>query len=208
MSPLTSELKRKKPKIIKRNSVFELSEIEEIKSRYTTDIEQYGFGTDHQHHELGPHRDTMCLKDEILRSKHGYDRLWSITLTKAFEKYKECVAAHPSQYHSKQSSDDYNIQRGDTIAVKHIMAICLYADNTNLCTDYRSTLRKLETDKNMKDVVHRFRYYYFLSRFLFEAIEFWGAPLDAKKIVYHGLNVELLFERFSHHFHAPMSTTP
>eukprot|EP01083_Nonionella_stella_P311727 1112467_1 len=190
-----------------RSSVFELDELEDIKSRYMTDIGLYGFGVNHQHHELGPHRDVMCLKDEILKTKHVFDELWSSTLIKAFAKYKERVDSSPSQYHAKQSSEDYNIQRGDTIAVKHILAICLYTDNSGLCTDYRSTFRRLKTDRNEEDVIHRFRSYYFLSRFLFEAIEFWGSPLKPNEIVYHGLDKELLFERFSHHFHAPMSTT-
>eukprot|EP01083_Nonionella_stella_P260341 887817_1 len=190
-----------------RSSVFELDELEDIKSRYMTDIGLYGFGVNHQHHELGPHRDVMCLKDEILKTEHVFDELWSSTLIKAFAKYKERVDSSPSQYHAKQSSEDYNIQRGDTIAVKHILAICLYTDNSGLCTDYRSTFRRLKTDRNEEDVIHRFRSYYFLSRFLFEAIEFWGSPLKPNEIVYHGLDKELLFERFSHHFHAPMSTT-
>eukprot|EP01083_Nonionella_stella_P022113 61137_1 len=150
----------------------------------------------------------MCLKDEILKTKHGFEELWSSALIKAFGKYKERIGTDNAQYHSKQSNDDYNIHRGDMIALKHILAICLYTDNSNLCTDYRSTFRRLETDKNTEDVVDRFRSYYFLSRFLFEAIEFWGSPLKRKQVVYHGLNKELLFERFSHHFHAPMSTTP
>eukprot|EP01083_Nonionella_stella_P081245 223684_1 len=41
-------------------SMIELDEIEDIKSRYMTDIGLYGFGVDHQHHELGPLHDTMC----------------------------------------------------------------------------------------------------------------------------------------------------
>eukprot|EP01083_Nonionella_stella_P064725 168981_1 len=193
-----------------KSSVFELDETEDIKSRYTTDIGLYGFGVNHQHHELGPHRGTMCLMDEILKTQHLSESLWSAALIKAFQKYKSYVADRDddtSEYRSKQSSVDYNIHRGEKIAVKHILSICLYTDNSKLCTEYRSTFRRLEADKNNQDVVYRFRFYYFMSRFLFEAIEFWGNPLKPNKIVYHGLDKELLFERFSHHFHAPMSTT-
>eukprot|EP01083_Nonionella_stella_P311726 1112465_1 len=42
-----------RPNQVKSN-LFELGEIE--KSRYMTDIGQYGFGVNHQHLELGPHR--------------------------------------------------------------------------------------------------------------------------------------------------------
>ena len=197
----------KMTEMVPNNNVFEMDDIEDIKSRYTTDIGLYGFGIDHQHTDLGPVTSETYLKQEIIKSNYGSKSLWQSKFTKASQKYKDIDDNDP-KYHAKQFSQDYKIDRDAKIALVHILCICIYTDCTKLCTDYRSTFRRLDTDKNIEDAIQRFKEYYLFSRFIFEAIEFWGQPLNENQVVYHGLNRELLFERFSHHFHSPISTTP
>eukprot|EP01084_Bolivina_argentea_P259872 438687_1 len=194
----------------RRNTVWhETEDINAIRNRYTTDVGLYSIGMDYLHHHLGPEKTQKiwCLKSELLKTKYVWQGLWQSKLTKALEKYK-LINDNNSLYHSKQFSEEYNICRGDKIGSKHILSICFYTDCSDLCTDYRSSFRRTEYDKNDQDVRNRFRKYYFLSRFLFEAIEFWGEPLRNDQIIHHGLNSELLFESFTSHFHAPISTTP
>eukprot|EP01084_Bolivina_argentea_P283251 485054_1 len=190
-------------------SILQTKDLNQIRQRYTTDVGLYGFGTDHQHPHLGPHikNNISCFKTEMLATGYVTYNLWTSKLIKAFGKHR-LIDDDNKMYHAKQSSNIYRIDRGDKIGTWHILAICLYTDLSDMCTDYRSSYRRTEKDKNDNDVIDRFRCYYFLSRFLFCGIEFWGQPLKGDQVVFHGLNKELLFESFSTHFHAPMSTTP
>eukprot|EP01084_Bolivina_argentea_P268736 456554_1 len=87
------------------------------------------------------------------------------------------------------------------------MAIMLYTDFTLLCTTFRTTFRKMEYDTCKEDIIQRHSSYYFFSRNLYEAIEFFGVPMETKKTVYHGLKKEFLFREFIACFHAPTSTS-
>eukprot|EP01083_Nonionella_stella_P067812 179610_1 len=173
----------------------------EDESRYKTNIGLYGFGVDHQHHNLGPHENNTCFKIEL-----NNNELWDYMLLKAMGKLR-CIM-HNTRYRSRQFSEDYNIRRGDPMGLHHILSICFYTDCSNLCREYRETYRRIEGDKNQDDIRIRHGKYYFLSRFLFESIEFFGDVMRANDVVYHGLDQQLLFSNFSTHFNAPMSTTP
>eukprot|EP01083_Nonionella_stella_P186796 684933_1 len=157
------------------------------KSKYTTDIGLYGFGIDHRHQYLKP--------------------AWDVTLNKAFNKKKQII--DKKDYVARQFNSDYNIHRGDPIGIHHLMAICFYTDFSRLCTDYRSTFRRVESkDSNDDDVRARHSHYYFFSRFLYESIEFFGLIMRNKQTVYHGLDKPFLFKDFVTHFNCPTSTTP
>ena len=43
-------------------------------------------------------------------------------------------------------------------------------------------------------------------QFLFESIEFFGTEMPFNMTVYHGLNKEMMFQRFTAHFNQPIST--
>eukprot|EP01084_Bolivina_argentea_P185632 320105_1 len=176
------------------------------KDKYTTDIGLYGFGVDHRHHFLKPFDANTSLKDEMLSSGYVTENAWESVLNKAFNKVK--LISNNQQYKSKQYSNDYSINRGDSMSVHHMMAICFYTDFSHLCTDYRSTFRKMGKDVNDDSIRERHSKYYFLSRFLYEAIEFFGHIMSDQQTVYHGLDKPFLFKEFLTHFNAPTSTTP
>eukprot|EP01084_Bolivina_argentea_P039852 73645_1 len=134
------------------------SRFEEIndRSRYTTNIGAYGFGIDHQHHHLGPFNDIWCLKTELENTGHisKENNDWSSKKEKAFQKYKNGVYK-TGKYRAKQFDENYNICRHDYMSLHHILAICFYTDFTKLCTEYRSTYRRVDNDKNNDDVRKR-----------------------------------------------------
>eukprot|EP01084_Bolivina_argentea_P319473 554131_1 len=65
----------------------------------------------------------------------------------------------------------------------------------------------MEDNETEHDITNRHRNVYWLGRFLFEAIEFYGTEMGSDMIVYHGLDKEMMFERFTAHFNQPISTT-
>eukprot|EP01084_Bolivina_argentea_P262137 443229_1 len=178
---------------------------EEIKNRYKTNIGSYGFGIDHQHHHLGPCKGNDCLKTELLNSQYVSQNNWISTFAKAIQKYKLIIK--DENFKAKQFDDNYNICRHDQMGLHNILVICFYTDFSKLCTSYRASYRRLENDKNNDDVRKRHKIFYYLSRMLFETIEFFGETMTNKDLVFHGLDKELLFDNFITHFNAPMSTT-
>eukprot|EP01084_Bolivina_argentea_P315211 546045_1 len=168
-------------------------------SRYTTEMHLYDFGIDYQHQYSGPLKDNTCLRIELLNTGYVSNNVWKSILIKAFQKYK--LVVNDSTFRSKQFSDDYNICRGDPISTHHLLSICFYTDFSALCKEYRASYH----DKEGKNSHQKF---YFLSRFLFITINFHGRVMKHTDTVFHGLNKELLFKKFSAYFNSPMSTTP
>eukprot|EP01084_Bolivina_argentea_P272769 464495_1 len=193
-------------KEIQTNNV--LFDIEERKEKYITEIGLYGFGLDFKYEFFGPFKANICLKDEILKSEKAAISLetWNNELTKAFG--KTAIIYDDKKYTAKQYNKDYGIVRGQRMGVHHVLAISCYTDFSHLCTDYRSSFRYTQDDKNEEDIRIRHSKYYFLSRLIYISIEFFGNIMKNKQIVYHGLNQPFLFKEFSTHFNAPTSTTP
>ena len=65
----------------------------------------------------------------------------------------------------------------------------------------------MTSNETENDITTRHRELYWLGRFLFESIEFFGTEMSFNMKVYHGLNKEMMFERFTAHFNQPISTT-
>eukprot|EP01084_Bolivina_argentea_P030993 57398_1 len=176
--------------------------------RYTTDSALYGFGIDHNHLILSPHSKNKCFHEELLNSKYMSEELWNKNLFKAYNRLNFMLKSKDKKVIiSKQYNEYYNINRGQIIGIQHLLAIIIYTGFTDLCTDYRSTFRRTEKDVNDDSVRQRHCHFYFLSRFLYEAVEYFGDVMKQNKVVYHGLNKKFLFKQFLTHFNAPMSTT-
>eukprot|EP01084_Bolivina_argentea_P218192 370309_1 len=174
------------------------------KGKYASNITSYKFGEDHRYDYLGPVQGHKCFKDNILKSGFVSEELWNTKMSKSFSK----LSIYPIK--SLQYRADYCINRGDKMSVPHMMAVCFYTDVSKLCTDYRSTFRNLDNDasENVNQIRTRHGKYYFFSRFLYEAIEFFGNVMENEETVYHGLNKHFLFKDFITTFHAPTSTSP
>eukprot|EP01083_Nonionella_stella_P089767 250598_1 len=93
-------------------------------SRYKTNLGLYGFGVDHQHHNLRPYENNTCFKMELIQLNNN--ELWDYMLLKAMSKHR-CIMHHP-RYRSRQFSEDYNIRRGDPMGLHHILSICFYTN--------------------------------------------------------------------------------
>eukprot|EP01084_Bolivina_argentea_P055824 102273_1 len=191
---------------IEQVSEQKIEEDEFNSDRYTTDLGLYGFGMDYDYSHLQQFKGNKSLKDEMFNSKWISLDIWDRELNKAFKKLKMIIKNR--NYQSKQYSKPYGIVRGQPMSLHQILVICFYTDISQLCTDYRSTFRRTDADKTEESVRIRHCKYYFFSRFLFTAIEFYGDIMKDNDLVYHGLDQPFLFSDFLTHFNAPTSTTP
>eukprot|EP01083_Nonionella_stella_P011368 32312_1 len=180
------------------------------KSKFITELSesettQYGFGVNHHHPYLNPTYDS--IHDELLLNTlhHLTVSGFQIVLVKAIKKHRNHIKRHNAlkcQYYKKQ----YNIIRNDRIGLRHLFALIVYVDMTAFCTKFRSTYRKLSSEK--EEVVtkkHEELYYY--ARSLYESIEFFGHDMTDDLTVYHGLNRILFFSSFTAYFNQPISST-
>eukprot|EP01084_Bolivina_argentea_P271843 462645_1 len=177
----------------------------DIDDRYITDMHLYHFGIELRHEQLKPHTGNNCFKTELLNSGYISEDIWKQSLNFAINKFKHIN--NDSQYASTQFNADYNVNRGDLLSIHHILALRFYSDFSNLCTEYRSTFRRIRKDETDDEIRKRHSKFYFLSRFIFEAIHFFGTVLPVDAQVYHGLDKPFLFKNFCCHFNAPTSTT-
>eukprot|EP01083_Nonionella_stella_P181568 650810_1 len=116
----------------------------------------------------------------------------------------------PSDLRASKTDKRFGIFKDDRIHMEHLLAILLYCDNSKLCESFRESFRKMHYDDTKEIVIQRhIDNYYWFGRFLFAAIEFWGAAprtTDTKKF-YHGTSCKFLFDTFSAVFETPTSTT-
>ena len=68
----------------------------------------------------------------------------------------------------------YDIQPGAEISFNHLVALCLYTDFSNLCTDFSKSFRRIHNYESMDSVKARNRNYHFMSKYLRECVELFG----------------------------------
>eukprot|EP01084_Bolivina_argentea_P094408 169716_1 len=178
--------------------------------KYTSndsDFVKYGFGVDHDHPYLKP--EWKCLRDEILHSKAAISaNKFDTQLTKAIKLLELAInGEYKNKFVCKYFKYEYNILRNESIGIRHVLAIILYTDMSEFCTDFRSTYRQINDEIDDDQVVKRHIQLYFYARCLSEAIEFFGEEMNTKTTVFHGLNCPMKFEHFNTYFHQPISTT-
>eukprot|EP01083_Nonionella_stella_P102453 291478_1 len=178
------------------------------KNRYISFGADYGFGVMHEHHHLKPAYPSMY--DEMMHHKEC--PLREITfynlLTKAVMKHKIALNdEHIAQFVCKYYDQHYRILRNEPIGIRHIFALVAYTDMTDFCTVFRKTYRKIKDSETDEEVTKRHIELYHYSRGLFESIEFFGLHMKETLTVYHGLNRQMTFKRFTAFFNQPISTT-
>eukprot|EP01083_Nonionella_stella_P286766 976036_1 len=192
-------------------------QMEQNKHKFVSDLQEstaqnnYGFGVDHQHPYLKPQH--HCMRDELLfntlQSIHA--SMFPRLLTKALNKHQ--IALHNGEYKEKYGlvctyyKKEFNLTRNEPIGIRHILAIVIYTDLSKFCTAFRRTYRRLDHETSDEEVIERHEQIYHFARALYEAVEFFGIPMQSKDIVYHGLNRVLFFQKFTAYFSQPMSTT-
>eukprot|EP01084_Bolivina_argentea_P256314 431499_1 len=184
------------------------------KSKYITDISDsadtqiisYGFGIEHPHPYLKPVYNS--IHNEIL-----FNSLCNLHPTQFIAELIKAIRHHQVETENKllkcrYYDEKYNIIRNETICIRHVLAIVIYTDFSDFCTNFRKTYRMIGDEKTKAEVRKRHLQLYFYSRALFEAIEFFGEEMHAEMKVYHGLNRVMQFSQFTTYFDQPVSTTP
>eukprot|EP01084_Bolivina_argentea_P011145 20824_1 len=181
------------------------------KTKYVTDLSDskhanYGFGVDHRH----PH---LCPKFRSMHEELLFNTLCRLTYQQFINLLVKSIRLQPIatgpeyNYRCTHFNKEYNIIRNQLIGLRHILSIVIYTDITDFCTTYRSTYRKIKSDRSEEDVRRRHVQLFFYSRAIFEAIEYFGKPMETDLKVYHGLNKVMNFSQFTAYFNQPVSTT-
>eukprot|EP01084_Bolivina_argentea_P314086 544016_1 len=167
------------------------------------------------------------FKDEILCYSDGINGIITMKL------YQETILLKTMQFiktnraksiKAKKMSSiaprEYGIILGSPILTSHIMAIILYCDFSALSKDFSSTFRCIRPLETITAVKHRNKKYYWMSRYLREAVEMYGDRYagdwhsDGKGYVnlergpfYCGISAVLIMPSFSIRLNGPTSTT-
>ena len=69
----------------------------------------------------------------------------------------------------------YGISKGSSIQYNHLLSLILYCDNTQLCTQFSSTFRKLKPYEDIESVKNRNKEFACWSKLLREAVQYYGS---------------------------------
>ena len=149
------------------------------------------------------------MHDELLMNNlHSIDEsTFCDLLIKAINMHRIATTKYKDSLICKYHKKEYNIIRNDLIELGHVLALVVYTDLSDFCSAFRRTFRKLNKDEKREQVEKRHQQLYFYSRYLFEAIEFYGQRMSPSLKVHHGLKEVLYFSKFLAYFNQPISTT-
>eukprot|EP01084_Bolivina_argentea_P223310 377862_1 len=167
----------------------------------------YATGVYFQYDALSPLY--FCLKEELttnlvysVREKDFEEAITSSKNILNTNKMKE------EKWKAKETNEIYGIKIGDPIQIEHILVIYLYTGNSELCAKFRESYRSSDYDDNNQNIRrYHVNNFYWMGRFIFESIEFFGERPGAKDIFFHGQTKKFLFTEFSTILEAPTSTT-
>eukprot|EP01083_Nonionella_stella_P004799 13992_1 len=109
---------------------------------------------------------------------------------------------------AKETNQIYGIKIGEAIQIEHVLVVYLYTSRTVLCTQFRNSYRTNEFEDNHQKIrSHHMNNFYWMGRFIFVAIHFFGDKPGKDDIFYHGLQKQFLFTQFSTIFEIPTSTS-
>ena len=60
----------------------------------------------------------------------------------------------------------YGIEPGTTISYNHLLAVCLYTDFSDLCTDFSQSFRRIHNYESSDSIKVRNRNYHFMAKYL------------------------------------------
>ena len=176
-------------------------------SKYVSDLPTKSVSFSYSHPYLSPIH--CCIRDEML-----YNTLYTISpsyfdelLYKAVQSHKVGLTVYREELICRYFKREYNIIRNATIDVRHALAVTIYADVPHFCKEFVSTYRSKNDKEKRDEMVQRHRQLYHYARSLFEAVEFFGQPMDASRTIYHSLSTVRKFHKFSVNFMHPISAT-
>merc|ERR1712087_93256 len=110
---------------------------------------------------------------------------------------------------------NFGIANGTELQVQHLQAVVAYCDFTEYCTTFSASFRKLQATESIKNVNARNSRFYFCSRFLREAVMYYGcagnenaAPNGAQSgPFFTGMSIVMKLPQFTIGFQGPTSTS-
>eukprot|EP01083_Nonionella_stella_P048009 128588_1 len=180
----------------------------EFKFNINTNIEyekvqthiSYDFGIPYDYPTMRPiHRsinNELFKCEQFKKNNRDNRQVFDDVLLKSITK---CATEGASALKCAEYDPNHNIIRNSLIGIRHMFALITYCDLTVFCRFFRKTYRKNNRGS------HSGLYHY--ARALFESVHFFGAEMDNKMKVYHGLNTKMGFSRFTSRFCQPLSTS-
>eukprot|EP01084_Bolivina_argentea_P167640 290909_1 len=104
-------------------------------------------------------------------------------------------------------NEHHGINANDPIKMEHILSLICYADNSELCTAFRTTYRRITADKSIDDQKKRHSKYANLGKLIYEAFIFYASKNGEITTLYHGMGIPLVFPTLYCSLDAPTSTT-
>ena len=68
----------------------------------------------------------------------------------------------------------YGVVPGSEVSFNHLLALCLYTDFSDLCTDFSKSFRRIDNYESLESVKVRNRNYHFMGKYLRECVELFG----------------------------------
>ena len=105
----------------------------------------------------------------------------------------------------------YGIKGGTPLAVYNLMAVCLYTDFTDLCSNFSSTFRKIHPYESLSSIKRRNSKYWWMSKILRETVELYGKDTNRhnglKGPFFTGMSFVMTMPEFMIRLCSPTSTT-
>ena len=118
----------------------------------------------------------------------------------------ETVKAMEFRSHEADYCAYYGIRKGEPVKIEHIQSIIGYTDFSLLSSSFTSTFRKSHPRERIEDIKVRNSCYYWMSKYLIEAVEGYGDRL-VNETLYCGMNCPLIMESMSIYLRSPTSTS-
>eukprot|EP01083_Nonionella_stella_P045222 121539_1 len=151
------------------------------------------------------------IKDEVLNdAKHGLTMIqYENTVLKAMMKHKAMSGTIKGANYKWKIV--YEIPEGSPIRMKHILAVLLYTNHSDLSAAFSRSFRKVIGSESDNELKERHSHYANWARLLREAVECWGYALwettQTRSTFYHGISKKMIFDWFDQRFCCPTSTT-
>eukprot|EP01083_Nonionella_stella_P031853 87176_1 len=150
------------------------------------------------------------LKEELIHNSvyTMTEPAWDYSLQQAQGILSTKWQKDDAKWRAKVTNEIYGIRIGDRIQIEHILAVYLYTSNSSLCSKFRESYRSSEYDNNNQNIrSYHINNFYWMGRFIYTGIQFFGQKPATRDRFYHGLKQQFLFTEFSVTIEPPTSTT-
>eukprot|EP01084_Bolivina_argentea_P179503 310175_1 len=156
----------------------------------------------------------LTFKEEILYYKYFNITQYKLLeiKVKAYLKTEFVKGSRPKQ---GVIALEYELEDDKPLTFNHILALLLYTDYTDLCSDFSSTFRPLFTYEPLSSIKFRNSIYWWMSKTLREVVQLFGykkwneetKTYDLLGPFYSGLSYQLVFPEFELRLCSPTSTS-